>query len=264
MDKQHTFQVGDRVIGFHRLRDEYSFSLTKEATGYIEKVIGGDSARVVFDNPNLNRSDGVWYIEFPNLKHDTNFQVGDWVRYDPIDDCFGIEEYAGEVGQVDKMSVNQLHVKLPKHRGGAWYAKNNFVKITKPQKENKEMLPEFTHASHVKLTVKGSELTSSSVQEGDKGVVKDHKYASDGWQPKYKYRVVFQTKNGPRSQWVWENHLAHSAEDPMLKKLEEKVKELGEKSDKLYAEWSDVVSILAEARDQLEKYKDLLKWVGGK
>lgn len=76
---KHTFQVGDRVVSVGHVNsrargDEY---------GKVAEVMA-HGVGVEFDRKEVNRPDGRWFLSNDKVQHDTNFQVGDWVRYEGV------------------------------------------------------------------------------------------------------------------------------------------------------------------------------------
>lgn len=131
MDK-HTFKVGDRVFG-------QMSTGAKKVPGVFVKIGGSQNDGCV-----IRRDDGVSGIE-PGLywygkhltTHDTDFQVGDWVRYEGVHPRVVSPLLEGKVGKIEYLDgdscagIPQFHIQS----GGVVY-KENLVKIQPPQEES--------------------------------------------------------------------------------------------------------------------------------
>lgn len=120
MEVTHTFQQGDRVIdtidgakGTVNNRNEYGHWL----------VLRDD--RLAYG----------WYPYFScredSLRHDTNFQVGDWVRYEAIDQ-WGTQ-YDGAIGEITQVSHTTSFVMWQGENKPRHHVNEYLVKIQPPQ-----------------------------------------------------------------------------------------------------------------------------------
>jgi len=129
MDK-HTFKVGDRVVALGakgvliRPHDE-------EYSG---------NWLVLRDDKHAGSYAPYYTYNSSVLQHDTNFQVGDWVRYEGVtESCIPSKE--GQVGQITEISnrwvrVRGIHANMPLDVTPTSH-EENLVKIQPPQEEEK-------------------------------------------------------------------------------------------------------------------------------
>lgn len=98
--------------------------------------------------------------------------------------------------------------------------------------------PKFKIGDHVELIHKGSECTSDSLAVGDRGEIRRcHKpYGCVN----YEYLITFNTCNGPRAQWVYEEHLSPASEtlDSRIEALEKELEALKLKREE--DQWEEI------------------------
>ena len=135
MDK-HTFKVGDRVFGQVCTDD-------KKVPGVFVKMGGYGTHGCI-----IRRDDGVdgiekglyWFADYLTT-HDTDFQVGDWVRYEGIHPLVVSPLLEGKIGQIDyrhgdsSAGISQFHMQA----SGVVFTEN-LVKIQPPQEEKKMVI----------------------------------------------------------------------------------------------------------------------------
>ena len=105
----------------------------------------------------------------------------------------------------------------------------------------------FKVGDQVELCVKDEFVTSTSVQVGDKGQMKDSKKSRSSNAPKH--LVCFDTHNGPRNQWVYDYHIKHASTDTIEDQLMSQIKGLEEE--------------LHEKRTMLKEYRKVKAYVKG-
>lgn len=138
---EHTFQVGDRVIIGDATKYVYEVSRCG-AIGTINEVLGY-GFKVALDEPHLNNFDGVWNVATGDLRHDTDFQVGDWVRHEAISNKCQEKRFNGGPYQVSEVRHDLVQVtKATKHKDNdsRYLYKENLVKIQPPSVEFKDCI----------------------------------------------------------------------------------------------------------------------------
>lgn len=189
------------------------------------------------------------------------FKVGDRVM------CYNVQRtpFETQVFYVDTSGSAPLYV-INRTDGKGWGKTSKFVssllpdcvdgywvsgRHLKPIKEDPIMKYEI--GDHVELCGKDEFVTSTSVQVGDKGQIKDKKegYMYSGWgQRNWEYLVCFNTHNGPRNQWVYAYHIKPISTDAIEEQLLSQIKGL---EDELH-----------EKRTMLEEYRKIKTHVKGR
>ena len=287
MKKRHEYLPGDRVV-YNGMEVEAKGTVVDSSMAK-ERVVDGD-VYVVFDRERYKGGihHPAWVIPHAknntSLEHDTLIRVEDWVRVDMVE-----ENNAGDIvfttnGPFQVISINADEFTIS---GGKetvdyyrqWVNRNNVVKVQPPTKKIPLTTKEETMPAHTKrkfimddcvqLTVLGPEITSTSVAVGDRGKVKNARknplWVSGAFSspPYWEYQVVFSTINGPRSQWVAEDHLAPYIEnkDPMLAKLDERIASLYKQRKDLLNQCDVIDTKIEETRAQKKTYQDMVKWM---
>jgi len=124
--KQHTFQVGDRVILAHEWAG-------KEYPSVIRQVPTNDGTPtgqwVTLRRDDLMNDE--WTCSLKYLTHDTNIQPGDWVRHESVNEHD--EEYDGQIFQRSLHDSECQVIYLMK--SGELFFSKNLVKIQSTTKE---------------------------------------------------------------------------------------------------------------------------------
>ena len=284
MKKQHEFLPGDRVQ--YNGGEGGAQGVVVASSVVKGKVFDGEVC-VVFDGDKYKNGlyHPAWVVCGAKynrlLRHDTLIRVGDWVRVDMVE-----KNNAGDIvfttnGPFQVVSIDDDEFTIS---GGKetvddflqWVNCNNVVKVQPPTTEISLTTKEKTMPAHTKrkfimddcvqLTALGPEITSTSVKVGDRGKVKNARKnlswvssSSSYWE----YQVVFSTINGPRSQWVGEDHLAPYIEnkDPMLERLDERIANLYKQRKDLLNQCDVIDTKIEETRAQKKTYQDMVKWM---
>lgn len=170
--KKHTFKQGDRVFGQICTGDLKIPGVFVKMGGWMQKGCI------------IRRDDGVSGIEpglywFANYltTHDTNFQVGDWVRYEKVDEI-GTEEWNGKVGIITWVDDDGERFPAANVDGIAErLLQANLVKIQPPQETHVKPI----NIKHEKYgIVKGVNVLQGGL---DHGFTKDgaHYFVGNGW-----------------------------------------------------------------------------------
>ena len=125
--KKHTFQVGDRVVAFGETKGH----IVKPHDGY------GGNWLVLRDDGHCGGYAPYYTYQPCMLKHDADFHVGDWVRYEGVAN-FVLEEIEGDIGEVGAVIDGRVYVDFPKceSKDTHWLVEN-LVKIQPPKEEEK-------------------------------------------------------------------------------------------------------------------------------
>lgn len=197
---KHAFKVGDRVIVYTRLK----YDCVEGQKGFIRERNCEDGVRVSFDNGKYNRiGEDIWYVHNNDLTHDTDFQVGDWVRYEGVEDGH-VPELEGEVGIVTRTTgFSTVGVKFPAHWNPyAIWNKANLVKIQPPQEESDNtivhVLTSYTNKEEKKMDIR---------RKADGAIVRDVKETHEVGYKWVKYSPDCRTEYSeeywePVEEWV--------------------------------------------------------------
>ena len=130
----HTFKVGDRVIIGDATQGYYSVSRCGEY-GVLKRAYEF-GYEVALDKQELNRSEGIWYVAYGDLRHETELRKGDWVRYEQTDEVIGTPRVKGHRGKIESRWSLYADVRFPDLY--ATFLLTNLVKIQPPQEEQME------------------------------------------------------------------------------------------------------------------------------